>query len=231
MELQWYQCFKSTKYWRANHKREKMVRFLPPVELLHKCGINNKDDNFHLFLWRAPFAKILLYKGTGSRRKGNRLDLACGSEETWSLPARSPHEQPRSLRCYCFEIIGVHTRVKIQIVLLDPSSLLCRDQQGPLWRGGWQKNLPLTLSKIPCWRQVSSLVGAETGCQHLSVRAPAQMWPSRPLQSEPWSLYEASEDPQRCKRWPRGWQREGSSFGAQESPCGEETIAPSLLNP
>lgn len=236
MELQRYQYFISTKYWRANHKREKVVRFLPPIELLHKCRINNDDDNFHLFLLWAPFSKILLYKGTGFRRKGNGLDLARGPEETWSLPAHSLHEHPRALRCRCFEIIGVHTRVNIQIVLLDPSSLLCGDRQGPLWRGGWQKNLPRTLSKIPCWRQASSLVGAETDCQHLSVRPPARMWPSQPLQSEPWSLYEASENFPICNRWPRGRQPEGTSFGAWELtqssvPWGEKRIEPSLLNP
>lgn len=155
-------------------------------------------------------------RGTSSKRKGNGLDLARGPAGAWQLPQHSLRGHLRALRCCYFEIIGVHTRVNIQVVLLDPSSLLCRGQKGPLWRCGWQENVSLTLSQITCWRQACSLVGVGTDCQHLSVRPLARMWPSLPLRSEPFSVLEASKNSQGCKWWPRGWQREGNSFSAQE---------------
>lgn len=64
----------------------------------------------------------------------------------------------RALHCY-LKIISVHTRVNVQIVPLDPSSLLCRDQQGVLWRCGREKIPSLFSSPIPCWSWASSLVG------------------------------------------------------------------------
>lgn len=150
------------------------------------------------------------------------------------LPAHS-HEHPRAFALPLFWNNRCAHKSEHTNCAAWPFPPCSAGTVGALWRGGWQKNLPRTLSKIPCWRQASSLVGAETDCQHLSVRPLARMWPST---SPKWALVTvwASENFPICNRWPREAAARGHflwCLGSWPSPpCpGEKMIEPSLLNP
>lgn len=148
-----------------------------------------------------PYLLRSFCKGHQLQKKRQRIGLGTWPSRNLTVASPSLHEHSRALHSCYFEIIGVHTRVNIQIVLLDPSSLLCGDQQGPLWRCGWQKNLSLTVSQIPCQRWACSLVGIGKH-QWIASTLLGGHWlrcDSLPLPGEPWLVSEASENSQGCK--------------------------------
>lgn len=129
--------------------------------------------SFFLSVW-SYLLRFFFLQSTGSERKGN--DWACRS---LTVLFHSLHGHWRASYCCYFQIFSALTRVNIQIVPLDPSFLLCRDQQGALRGCAQEKNsfsiflpsslLDLGIKPSRCWE-------APTYCQHISARPLAQMW-------------------------------------------------------